>query len=118
MHRTICNFGEAMNAIERRRSRELDFYDWDSLGEALEAVEIDRMAAEYAPALPGSDDIVPYRANRVIEYAGAAGVMTTCPYCNTPGRVGQSGAFRCEGCGYTNQQLRPPRQRRRRRRRA
>jgi hypothetical protein len=105
-----------MNAIERRQRRELDFYDWDSLGEALEAVEIDRMASEYAPTFPWSDDIVPYRAERVVEHVGSAGVMTSCPYCNTPGRVGEWGAFSCEGCGYTNKQLRPPRRRRRRRR--
>lgn len=94
-----------MDAISMGGCRELDFDDFDSLAESLDNAALELDAFEHAL----SDDLGPYRRQRVISYAGSPGAFVSCPHCGIGGkRVDGTGAYFCESCGFTNTEDRPP----------
>ena len=93
-----------MNAISLRGCDALDFQDFDSLADALDDAEVELDAFEHAL----SDDLVPYRRQRVTSYAGSPGAFVSCPHCGIGGRrVDRWGGYFCESCGFTNTEERP-----------
>jgi hypothetical protein len=95
-----------MDSIRQQLDRDFDFYDFETLGEALE----DDAADTDGFNLPLWSDDTPFRSARVIAYAGSPGAIVACPCCNLPGRrVDAWGGYACERCGYSNLQDLPRR---------
>lgn len=88
-----------MNALSRGGCRELDFENFDSLAKALDDAEVELDAITHS----SSDDLGPFRSDRVVAYAGSPGNYVSCPACGIGGkRVDGWGAYACENCGYRN----------------
>ena len=100
-----------MDALVLRETDELDFYSFDELADFLDEESQERDALTH----PLADDLVPYRGERVVAYAGTPGAYVSCPGCGIGGkRVGEWGGYFCEACGYANTEERPVRNRNRR----
>lgn len=84
-------------------ARELQFYDFDSLGSALNDLHENYEIEEFASNLPLADEMTPYVGERVETYAGRPGTRGTCPSCGSfGGPVDGWARFSCENCGYRN----------------